>query len=128
MSKNKFTQKGSRSIIVRLKKNSNNQPHFTMLNTLNLTKKFLFSTLFISSATFAQVDVQSLRQELPQGASLGFVAKNLSHDQIVAEYNASTFMLPASTQKVFTALASKLVLGDQFQFETRSEERRVGKE
>lgn len=118
MSKNKFTQKGSRSIIVRLKKNSNNQPHFTMLNTLNLTKKLLFSTLFISSVTFAQVDVQSLSQELPQGASLGFVAKNLSNDQIIADYNASTFMLPASTQKVFTALASKLVLGDQFQFET----------
>ena len=27
-------------------------------------------------------------------------------------------MLPASTQKVFTAVAAKLVLGDAFQFET----------
>ena len=39
-------------------------------------------------------------------------------DQIIADYNGSTFMLPASTQKVFTAVAAKLVLGDAFQFET----------
>ena len=88
-----------------------------MLN-FNFPKKILLSCLLVSSAVSAQVDVSSFSQELPQGASLGFVAKNLSNNQVVADYNASTFMLPASTQKVFTALASKLVLGDQFQFET----------
>ena len=37
---------------------------------------------------------------------------------MIAEYNPQTFMLPASTQKVLTALAAKLTLSDEFQFET----------
>ncbi|MDG2960125.1 serine-type D-Ala-D-Ala carboxypeptidase [Bisgaard Taxon 10/6] len=82
------------------------------------TKKFFISTLFFIGTASAQVDVQALSKELPQGASLGFVAKNLHSGEIIADYNASTFMLPASTQKTFTALAAKLVLGDQFQFTT----------
>lgn len=89
-----------------------------MLNTTAHLKKWILSTLFLSTTAFAQVDVQRFSHELPQGASLGFVAKNLNSNQVIAEHNASTFMLPASTQKVFTALASKLVLGDQFRFET----------
>ncbi|WP_439242527.1 serine-type D-Ala-D-Ala carboxypeptidase [Lonepinella sp. BR2474] len=84
----------------------------------NLTKKWLFTSLLFSSQLFAQVDVPTIAQQLPQGTSLGFVAKNLQTNQIVAQHHASTFMLPASTQKVFTALAAKLTLGDQFQFET----------
>ncbi|MGQ9444484.1 serine-type D-Ala-D-Ala carboxypeptidase [[Pasteurella] aerogenes] len=67
---------------------------------------------------FANVDMTPIISDLPEGASLGFVAKNLQQDGIIAEYNPNTFMLPASTQKVFTALTSKLALGDQFQFET----------
>ncbi|MFU2114507.1 serine-type D-Ala-D-Ala carboxypeptidase [[Pasteurella] aerogenes] len=67
---------------------------------------------------FANVDMTPIISDLPEGASLGFVAKNLQQDSIIAEYNPNTFMLPASTQKVFTALTSKLALGDQFQFET----------
>lgn len=89
-----------------------------MSNITNFSKKLILSSLLFSVTAFAQVDVHSFSQELPQGASLAFVAKNLNNEQIIADYNASTFMLPASTQKVFTALAAKLVLGDQFQFET----------
>lgn len=85
---------------------------------LNFSKKWLFSSLLFSSSVLAQVDVPQIAQNLPQGASLGFVAKNIQTNQIVAAYNAETFMLPASTQKVFTALAAKLTLGDQFQFST----------
>lgn len=85
---------------------------------LNFTKKLLFTTAFFTSYALADVDIQSLQYELPQGTSLGFIAKNIDQNQIIAEYNAQTFMLPASTQKVLTALAAKLALGDQFQFET----------
>ncbi|MFY1027658.1 serine-type D-Ala-D-Ala carboxypeptidase [Actinobacillus seminis] len=67
---------------------------------------------------FANVDMTPIIGDLPEGASLGFVAKNLQQNSIIAEYNPNIFMLPASTQKVFTALTSKLALGDQFQFET----------
>ncbi|EIJ68343.1 serine-type D-Ala-D-Ala carboxypeptidase [Pasteurella bettyae] len=82
------------------------------------TRKFLITSLFFASSAFAQVDIQSISQELPPGASLGFMAENINQNKIIANYNGSTFMLPASTQKVFTALAAKLALGDQFQFET----------
>ncbi|MGQ0286017.1 serine-type D-Ala-D-Ala carboxypeptidase [Pasteurellaceae bacterium 22721_9_1] len=85
---------------------------------LNLTKKWLFSSLLFSANVIAQVDVAQIAQHLPQGASLGVVAKNLNQNNIIASYNADTFMLPASTQKVFTALAAKLSLSDQFQFRT----------
>ncbi|MDH2927199.1 serine-type D-Ala-D-Ala carboxypeptidase [Lonepinella koalarum] len=83
-----------------------------------LSKNWLLVSLIFSTPVFSQIDIPMIAQQLPQGASLGFVAKNLHNNQIITGYNASTFMLPASTQKVFTALAAKLTLGDQFQFET----------
>ncbi|MDY4281248.1 MAG: serine-type D-Ala-D-Ala carboxypeptidase [[Pasteurella] mairii] len=88
---------------------------------LKLSSKFKLALLISSMATFntfANVDMSPIIGDLPEGASLGFVAKNLQQDSIIAEYNPNIFMLPASTQKVFTALTSKLALGDQFQFET----------
>ncbi|MDU8925373.1 serine-type D-Ala-D-Ala carboxypeptidase [Pasteurellaceae bacterium LIM206] len=84
----------------------------------NFTQKLLATALFLTSGAFADVNIPSILQELPPGASVGFIAENVKQNKIIAEYNGNTFMLPASTQKVFTALAAKLVLGDQFQFET----------
>lgn len=82
----------------------------------------LFRTLFISFGlsfnAVAEVDVAPLIANLPEGASTAIIAKNIDQNKIVADYNGSTFMLPASTQKVFTAVAAKLVLGDEFKFET----------
>ena len=82
----------------------------------------LFRTLFISFGlsfnVVAEVNVAPLIANLPEGASTAIIAKNIDQNKIVADYNGSTFMLPASTQKVFTAVAAKLVLGDEFKFET----------
>lgn len=78
---------------------------------------FLLSVSF-SLPTFANINVSDLTQKLPEGSNVGFIAKNINQNQIIADYNGSTFMLSASTQKVFTAVAAKLTLGDQFQFET----------
>ena len=83
-----------------------------------LSKTVLFLALTASTSTFADVDLNQHLGNLPDGASLAFIAKNLSRDKIVADYHGQTFMLPASTQKVFTALAAKLALGDSFQFQT----------
>ncbi|MEE6076453.1 serine-type D-Ala-D-Ala carboxypeptidase [Avibacterium paragallinarum] len=66
----------------------------------------------------AEVDVAQLSTQLPAGTSLSFVAKNLKTQEILTALNPQTFMLPASTQKVFTALAAKLSLGDEFYFKT----------
>ena len=82
----------------------------------------LFRTLFISFGlsfnAVAEVNVAPLVANLPEGASTAVIAKNIDQNKIVAEYNGSTFMLPASTQKVFTAVAAKLALGDEFKFDT----------
>lgn len=82
----------------------------------------LFRTLFISFGlsfnAVAEVNLAPLIANLPEGASTAVIAKNIDQNKIVADYNGSTFMLPASTQKVFTAVAAKLVLGDEFKFET----------
>lgn len=82
----------------------------------------LFRTLFISFGlsfnAVAEVNVVPLIANLPEGASTAVIAKNIDQNKIVADYNGSTFMLPASTQKVFTAVAAKLVLGDEFKFDT----------
>ncbi len=83
-----------------------------------LSKSVFFLALTASANTFADVDLNQHLSNLPDGASLAFIAKNLSQDKIVADYQGQTFMLPASTQKVFTALAAKLALGDSFQFQT----------
>ena len=87
-------------------------------SSISTALKAAFITLGFSFSSMAEVDVTSIIQYLPEGASAGIIAKNLNKDQIIADYNGSTFMLPASTQKVFTAVAAKLVLGDAFQFET----------
>ncbi|VTM25129.1 D-alanyl-D-alanine carboxypeptidase dacB precursor [Stutzerimonas stutzeri] len=82
----------------------------------------LFRTLFISFGlsfnAVAEVNVAPLIANLPEGASTAVIAKNIDQNKIVIDYNGSTFMLPASTQKVFTAVAAKLVLGDEFKFDT----------
>ena len=82
----------------------------------------LFRTLFISFGlsfnAVAEVNVAPLVANLPEGASTAVIAKNIDQNKIVADYNGSTFMLPASTQKIFTAVAAKLVLGDEFKFDT----------
>ncbi|KYK91932.1 D-alanyl-D-alanine carboxypeptidase, partial [Aggregatibacter actinomycetemcomitans serotype d str. SA3733] len=74
--------------------------------------------LGITTTSFAEVNIANYTANLPEGANLAFVAKNINQDNIIADYNGQTFMLPASTQKVFTALAAKLALGDSFQFQT----------
>lgn len=71
-----------------------------------------------SQSSFATVDVTPIIQQLPKGASATIAAKNLVTGQSAANYQGDVFMLPASTQKVFTALAAKLFLTDQFKFQT----------
>lgn len=78
----------------------------------------IFSSLLVSQHSVAKIDINELSRQLPTGTSTAFVAKNLATNEIVTAMNENTFMLPASTQKVFTALAAKLALGDKFQFET----------
>lgn len=78
----------------------------------------IFSMICFSTLASAQVDVKQFINELPTGTSVSVLAKNLDTQQVIAEYQSDVFMLPASTQKVFTALATKLVLPEDFKFQT----------
>lgn len=75
-------------------------------------------TLSYAMPSLAKVDLTPLLENLPQGSSIGFIAQNIDQQQVIAQHNANTLMLPASTEKIFTALAAKLELGDDFTFET----------
>ncbi|OOF80844.1 serine-type D-Ala-D-Ala carboxypeptidase [Rodentibacter caecimuris] len=88
------------------------------ISSISTALKAIFFTLGFSFPSYAKIDLPSITEYLPEGASTGIIAKNLNQDQIIADYHSTTFMLPASTQKVFTAVAAKLVLGDDFKFDT----------
>ncbi|MGY4675917.1 serine-type D-Ala-D-Ala carboxypeptidase [Ursidibacter arcticus] len=91
-----------------------------MISSLNKFRQLGWISLFsLSSFTAqAQVDLVPIMSHLPEGASVSIIAKNLTTNQIIAEYQSKTFMLPASTQKVFTALEAKLALPEDFKFQT----------
>lgn len=75
-------------------------------------------SLLIPAVANAEINTQELITHLPAGSSASFIAKNLETNQIIAQYQSDIFMLPASTQKVFTALAAKLALPQDFRFQT----------
>lgn len=74
-------------------------------------------TLFPTIA-LAKLDLTETVRKLPYGTQVGIAAKNLTTNEIIADYQSDIFMLPASTQKVFTALAAKLSLAEDFRFQT----------
>ncbi|MBE2894221.1 serine-type D-Ala-D-Ala carboxypeptidase [Spirabiliibacterium falconis] len=75
-------------------------------------------SLFSMGVAVAQISPQEFVSSLPQGASVALIAENLNQHQRIAQLNDDQLMLPASTQKIFTALAAKLILGDNFTFKT----------
>lgn len=80
--------------------------------------KLLFPVFLFPTFAKAEIDTTELLASLPAGASAGFIAKNLDTGRIITQYQSDVFMLPASTQKVFTALAAKLALPSDFRFQT----------
>ncbi|OOH91337.1 serine-type D-Ala-D-Ala carboxypeptidase [Pasteurellaceae bacterium 15-036681] len=89
-----------------------------MQNLIKQTKTTLFCSLFFTFSSHANIDISMYLPNLPTGTSVSVIAKNLDTNQIIADYRSQEFMLPASTQKVFTALAAKLVLPEDFRFQT----------
>lgn len=85
-----------------------------------MKKVFAYALLGLTlySSLSVATDISQFSQQLPKGTNTSFVAKNLQQNQVIAQYNADLFMLPASTQKVLTALAAKLSLPNDFRFST----------
>lgn len=76
------------------------------------TSVVLFFTILLgNSAVFAAISV-------PEGSRVA-LAFNEPGSESVAAYHGDTFMTPASTQKLLTALAATLYFGPDWQFKTR---------
>nr|WP_314264122.1 serine-type D-Ala-D-Ala carboxypeptidase [uncultured Moellerella sp.] len=86
------------------------------------TKKIIFSvSLILASCQSLAVPVDSYKQYLPDGTNLALVAQKIGSDTPLIDYNAQQMALPASTQKVVTALAALLQLGPDYRFVTSFE-------
>lgn len=73
-----------------------------------------------SSHVFA-IPIDEYKQHLPDGTNLALVAQKVGSNTPLIDYNAQQMALPASTQKVVTALAALLQLGPDYRFVTNYE-------
>ncbi|KLO03589.1 D-alanyl-D-alanine carboxypeptidase, partial [Morganella morganii] len=73
------------------------------------------------AAGAAATPVEQYTQYLPAGTNLAMIAQRVGDSQPIVEYQGQQMALPASTQKVVTALAALLQLGPDFRFTTSLE-------
>lgn len=82
----------------------------------------VFSGLVCSLAVSAHAtQVEQYAQLLPEGASLSLIVQKIGSPTPSIGYNDQRLTLPASTQKVVTALAALLQLGPDYRFTTTFE-------
>ena len=74
---------------------------------------------FALSANAAQVE--NYTQYLPEGTNLSVLVQKIGATTPVVDYHGDQMALPASTMKIFTALAALLQLGPDFRFNTTFE-------
>ncbi|EUD09847.1 serine-type D-Ala-D-Ala carboxypeptidase [Providencia alcalifaciens] len=86
------------------------------------TRKLIFTLglAFITSQASA-IPIDDYKQYLPDGTNLALVAQKVGSNTPLIDYNAQQMALPASTQKVVTALAALLQLGPDYRFVTNFE-------
>ncbi len=75
--------------------------------------------IFMLSAQAAPVE--NYTELLPDGANLALIVQKIGSSTPVVDYHSQQMALPASTQKVITALAALLQLGPDWRFITRFE-------
>lgn len=85
-----------------------------------------FSRLIIGLTTIITLNVQAANVEeylsqLPAGANLALMVQKVGDSSPTIDYHGQQMALPASTQKVITALAALLQLGPDFRFTTTLE-------
>jgi D-alanyl-D-alanine carboxypeptidase/D-alanyl-D-alanine-endopeptidase (penicillin-binding protein 4) len=67
------------------------------------------------------VQVENYLQYLPNGSNLALLVEKVGSTNAVVDYQGQRMALPASTQKILTALAALLELGPDFHFTTTLE-------
>ncbi|WLT06254.1 serine-type D-Ala-D-Ala carboxypeptidase [Gilliamella apis] len=84
----------------------------------NIKVSFFFIVTFFSCLLPAQ-PVEPYISSLPKGSDLSILVQTVEgKPKTLAKYKSDQFKQPASTQKVITALAAQLELGDNFRFIT----------
>ncbi|KLN95450.1 serine-type D-Ala-D-Ala carboxypeptidase [Moellerella wisconsensis] len=86
------------------------------------SKKFILSAgLILTTYQSMAIPIDKYKEYLPDGTNLALVAQKVGSDTPIFDYNSQQMALPASTQKVVTALAALLQLGPDFRFVTSFE-------
>lgn len=96
----------------------------SMFKKIGISGAVLGALLFMPSLSAAPSEGDGYYDNLmsviaPPHSQVAVIAKDLASDTLIYQHNADTLLLPASTQKLLTALAAKAQLGDEFRFTTR---------
>lgn len=90
------------------------------MRLLTTVKRILYTLSIISFSTQA-LPVENYIENLPQGTQVGLITQTVGASSPNLNYHADQLALPASTQKVVTALAALLQLGGDYTFITTME-------
>ncbi len=66
----------------------------------------------------ASVKIDNYLPLLPSGSNLSLLIEDLTDNKLITEFQSEQLTLPASTQKIITALAAMLELGTDFRYST----------
>lgn len=87
-----------------------------------MLKRLICSALLLTSMpSFAAFAPQQALKQLPTGSDASLLVVNPATNKVIYQHQASHLQAPASTQKLLTALAAKLYLGNDFRFSTNLE-------
>lgn len=87
---------------------------------------FIVSFIIVCYSCFSQTKKSMIQQEVESlkkdnalsNGTFGIYAINLKNDSIIADYNSSLSLIPASTLKTVTTAAALSILGSDYKFET----------
>lgn len=84
---------------------------------------FSLSTLAILSPIYSYggINIKDYIQYLPYGTNVSLLVESTNTQNRIMAFNDQRMMLPASTQKVVTALSALLILGPEYRFMTTLE-------
>ncbi|MFT6926947.1 MAG: D-alanyl-D-alanine carboxypeptidase/D-alanyl-D-alanine-endopeptidase (penicillin-binding protein 4) [Psychromonas sp.] len=84
-------------------------------------KRILCFSLFLLPVNLLADQWSALHALLPKGTQLSYLILDPANNQLLAQSNADILRTPASLQKLLTATAAKLYLGDDFRYQTTLE-------
>lgn len=84
----------------------------------------LFVFLLCLPITLFATDLNTLDKLLPKGTQVSYVVFDPVNNRLLRQSQQSTLRTPASLQKLLTATAAKLYLGEQFRYHTTIEGKR----